>query len=204
MDNNTCVNCRRAGQKLFLKGARCLSPKCAMIKRNYRPGQNGKTPRRLSEYGRQLQDKQIAAGMYGINNNQFKRYYQKASKQLGATNEAIVQLLERRLDNVIYRLGLSLSRPMARMLVKDHHILVNGKKVTIPSYLVKAGDEISFAGKDLKKKTITEILELEKYNPPAWLELKKDKYQGVVKQLPNREEIEVPFDEKLVVEFYSR
>lgn len=203
-NRTTCEQCRRASQKLFLKGERCLSPKCALTRRPYGPGQHGKNPRRVSEFGRQLLVKQQAAGIYGIRNRQFKRYVTRASAKLGATNEALLQLLERRLDNVVFRLGLAVSRSTARMLIKDRHLLINGKLVTVASYLVRPGDVVSIKDKTIKQKKVFEKVDLSKFHAPAWLKLDDKKLSGEILRLPNREDIDVPFDEKLIIEYYSR
>jgi small subunit ribosomal protein S4 len=194
-----CEKCRSAGEKLMLKGERCLSPKCAMIKRPYGPGAHGTTgPRsKKSEYGRQLAEKQRAKEIYGIREAQFRNYIAKAEKITGNTAENLVKLLELRLDNVIFRLGLAVSRAQARQMVSHGLVSLNGKKVNIPSYTTKEKDIISPKYKEKYK-------EMKIDHFPSWLDFNQKSSQGVVKHLPIREEIDTPINENLIIEFYSR
>jgi len=194
--DNLCKLCRREGEKLFLKGEKCLSPKCPLVRRSYPPGQHGSRPKKLSDYGAQLREKQKAKRMYGVNETQFKNYYEKAARLSGDTANLFLSFLERRLDNTVYRLGLATSRSQARQLISHRHVTVNGRKVNIPSYLVKPKDIIkidNFPSKLPKEMII-----------PSWLKLDKDKKQGIVLQLPNKEEIETDIDLAQIIEFYSR
>ncbi|HLC38578.1 MAG TPA: 30S ribosomal protein S4 [Patescibacteria group bacterium] len=203
--NNVCEKCRRAGQKLFLKGDKCLSPKCPFTRRSYAPGQHGQVPRRLSEYGRQLREKQKTAQIYGISNQQFKNYYQHALRKKGMTDLALLRLLELRLDNIVFRLGLADSRRQARILVRDGHLEVNGKKVTFPSFQVKIGDKIAPNSASLKKVYFKNRLEvISKIKTPAWLKLKADTMTGEVLKIPERDGIDTPIDEDIVLEFFAR
>jgi len=199
-----CRLCRREGVKLFLKGKRCLSPKCPIEKRGaVPPGAKGKDAgRRTSEYGSQLREKQKAKRAYGILEKQFKRYFQKARKSKGETGGTLFRLLELRLDNVLYRLGFSPSRSVSRQLVSHGHVLVDGKKVNIPSYQVKVGQTITLSQKGLKNKEVQETLAQKNVIIPQWLERKGA--VGHVKRLPNYEEIGGEIAEQQIVEFYSR
>ncbi len=199
-----CKKCRREGKKLFLKGERCYGVKCAMIKRPYAPGEHGQARRMgLSEYGIQLREKQKVKRTYGILEKQFRKYYEMASKAKGNTGSLLSGLLERRLDNAVYRLGLADSRNKARQLVNHGHFLLNGKKVDIPSCLVKEGDLISIKNEngacfqDLKKT-------LKNYKTPSWLSLEYQKLQGKVISLPVAKEIDIDIDIHLVIEHYSK
>ena len=199
-----CKKCRREGKKLFLKGERCYGVKCAMIKRPYAPGEHGQARRMgLSEYGIQLREKQKVKRTYGILEKQFRKYYEMASKAKGNTGSLLSGLLERRLDNAVYRLGLADSRNKARQLVNHGHFLLNGKKVDIPSCLVKEGDLISIKNEngacfqDLKKT-------LKNYKTPSWLSLDYQKLQGKVISLPVAKEIDIDIDIHLVIEHYSK
>lgn len=199
-----CKKCRREGKKLFLKGERCYGVKCAMIKRPYAPGEHGQARRMgLSEYGIQLREKQKVKRTYGILEKQFRKYYEMASKAKGNTGSLLSSLLERRLDNAVYRLGLADSRNKARQLVNHGHFLLNGKKVDIPSCLVKEGDLISIKNEngacfqDLKKT-------LKNYKTPSWLSLEYQKLQGKVISLPVAKEIDIDIDIHLVIEHYSK
>ena len=188
-----CRICRREGQKLFLKGSRCYTDKCSISRRNYAPGQNGQKKKKLSEYGTQLREKQ------------FRKYFDMASNTKGKTGEVLLQILESRLDNVVYRLGYGSSRAQARMLVTHGIFDVNGKKVNIPSYLVKAGDIISV--REIKKDngTIKLNLELNSGKPvPEWLEKDAEKLSGKVIRLASREDVDIPVEEHLIVELYSK
>lgn len=199
-----CRLCRREGVKLFLKGTRCFSPKCPIERRGGVPaGQHGQRGlRRLSEFGVQLREKQKAKRLYGVLERQFRRNFEQAAKVREATGEALLQLLETRLDNVVYRLGFTLSRGIARQLVTHGHILVDGKKVNIPSYRVRPGEIISLAPKGLKISQVKTALEEKDRVIPGWLERKAA--VGKVVRLPKREEIDASINEQLIVEFYSR
>ncbi|MCM8765709.1 MAG: 30S ribosomal protein S4 [Candidatus Omnitrophica bacterium] len=200
-----CRLCRREGMKLFLKGERCMSDKCALSRRTYLPGQHGKTKPKLSEYALQLREKQKVKRMYGVLERQFKTYFRKASQAKGVTGEVLLQLLERRLDNVIYALGFSTSRRQARQIVRHGHVQINGKKVDLPSYLVKVNETIKLVGKESFINFIRQNRELSKERPlPAWLELKEDKLEGRVLRLPLRSDIVLPVKESLIVELYSK
>lgn len=200
-----CRLCRREGSKLFLKGDRCFSPKCPIEREGaVPPGTHGikATRRRQSEYGRQLREKQKAKRLYGLREKQFKRYFDQARKEPEATGEVLFQLLESRLDNVLYRLGLAPSRAAARQLVGHGHVEVEGKKVDIPSYQVKPGEAISLSPQAVKIAPVKEHLAKTDIKVPAWLERKAT--VGRMKRLPKREEIEADLDEQAIVEYYSR
>ena len=200
-----CRICRREGQKLFLKGSRCYSDKCSISRRNYAPGQHGQKKAKLSEYGTQLREKQKTRSFYGVGEKQFRGYFEMASNKKGITGDNLLQILESRLDNVVYRLGFGTSRAQARQLVNHGHFEVNGKKVDIPSYLIKAGDVITV--REIKKdnKTIKENLEVNAARPvPEWLEKDADKMQGKVLRLASREDVDIPVEEHLIVELYSK
>ena len=200
-----CRICRREGQKLFLKGERCYSDKCSINRRNYAPGQNGQKKSKLSEYGTQLREKQKTKSFYGVGEKQFRKYFDMASKTSGKTGEVLLQLLESRLDNVVYRLGFASSRTQARMLVTHGAFDVNGKKVNIPSYIIKEGDVISV--REIKKDngTIKHALEVNASRPvPTWLEKDAEKLSGKVVRLAGREDIDLPVEEHLIVELYSK
>lgn len=199
----TCKLCRREGLKLNLKGDRCFTEKCAFARRSYAPGQHGQARKKVSNYGLQLREKQKARRIYGVLENQFRRYYDKAEKQRGITGENLLRLLELRLDNVVYRLGYGASRAEARQLVNHGHFLVNGKKVDIASYNVSLNDVISVS----EKSRATEKFKVFNENPktlPAWLEANLDAFEGKVVSLPAREDIDVPVNETLIVELYSK
>lgn len=200
-----CRLCRREGLKLFLKGDRCYSDKCAFERRGYAPGDHGQVRRKYSDYGVQLREKQKLKRMYGLLERQFRGYFEKADRQKGITGTNLLLLLERRLDNIVFRMGFAASRNEARQLVRHNHFLVDGKPVNIPSYLVKAGSEISVREKSRKVGRILEALEtVARRGIPQWLELDKDNFRGVVKALPSREELTMPIQEQLVVELYSK
>ncbi len=191
--------------KLYLKGERCYSDKCAYERRNYAPGQHGKNRPKLSDYGIRLREKQKLKRIYGLTEKQFKRYFKEADRQKGITGENFLILLERRLDNVVYRLGFAQSRAQARQLVRHGHFTVNGKKVDIPSYLLKPGDVVAVREKSRNLTVIKEALEaLPRRGLAPWLELRKENFEGVFKTLPTRDEIDIPVNEQLIVEFYSR
>ncbi len=200
-----CRMCRRENMKLYLKGDRCYSDKCAYERRSYAPGQHGQRRTKLSDYGIQLREKQKIKRIYGLQEKQFKSYFKEADRQKGVTGTNFLILLERRLDNTVYRLGFANSRAQARQLVRHGHFLVNGRKVDIPSYLLRPGDVITVREKSRQLAVINDALEaLPRRGMMPWLELDKDKYQGVFRSLPTREEIPLPVQEHLVVEFYSK
>jgi small subunit ribosomal protein S4 len=201
-----CRQCRREGVKLFLKGERCLTLKCAIERRNYAPGVHGQNFRRkVSDYGTQLREKQKARRTYGILERQFRGYYAKAARQKGITGENLLRLLELRLDNLVYRLGLAASRAQARQLVLHRHFAVNGRTVTIPSYHCKPGDKITVRDKSRKLDAITASLESRDPNSlVSWLSVDKDALSGSVLSSPSRQEIPVPLNEQLIVELYSK
>lgn len=200
-----CRLCRREGAKLYLKGDRCYSGKCAIDKRNYAPGQHGQGRKKVSEYGIQLREKQKAKRIYGILETQFRNYFEKADRQQGITGENLLRLLERRLDNVVYRLGFGASRTEARQLVRHGHFLVNGQKVNIPSFLIKVGQEITVREGSKESPRIKELAQLAAAKTiPAWLELDAEKMAAKIVAIPSREEIDVPVQEHLIVELYSR
>jgi small subunit ribosomal protein S4 len=201
-----CRLCRREGMKLFLKGERCYTEKCAIEKRNFVPGQHGKTRKqKLVGYGVQLREKQKVKRIYGVLEDQFRRYFEAAERQRGITGETLLQLLERRLDNVIYRLGLATSRPQARQLVRHGHFTVNGRKVDIPSYSVRAGDTIGVRATSQKNPAIGHAIEEVKGRGiPGWLAFDAGEQTGRIVSLPTREQINLPVQEQLIVELYSK
>lgn len=200
-----CRHCRREGLKLYLKGDRCYTEKCAVEKRPVPPGQHGQGRRKVSEYGTQLREKQKARRMYGILEGQFKRYFERAERQPGVTGENLLRLLERRLDNVVYRLGLGASRNEARQLVRHGHFLVNGRKVNIPSYLLRIGDEITIRERSKESPRVKELMERAADRvPPAWLDYEAGRQAARVAALPLREQIDATVQEHLIVELYSR
>jgi len=200
-----CRLCRREGIKLFLKGDRCYTDKCALERRPYAPGQHGRARRKASDYLLQLREKQKVKRLYGVMEKQFRRYFEKAERQRGATGTNLLRLLELRLDNVVYRLGFANSRSQARQLVRHGHFLVNGKKVNIPSYLVKVNDVIEVNEKSREIPVIKEAQEVvDRRGIPGWLELDAANFKGVVKALPERDDITFPISENLIVELYSK
>lgn len=200
-----CRLCRAEGIKLFLKGDRCYSDKCAFERRGYVPGEHGQTRKKQSDYGIQLREKQKLKRMSGLLEKQFKGYFEKADRQKGVTGTNLLLLLEKRLDNMVYRMGFANSRNEARQLVRHCHFLVNGKRVTIPSFQVKVGDVIQVTEKSRKVARILDAMEtVARRSVPQWLELDKDAFSGVVKALPSREELTMPIHEQLIVEFYSK
>ncbi|NLB18923.1 MAG: 30S ribosomal protein S4 [Syntrophomonadaceae bacterium] len=203
---SVCRQCRREGEKLFLKGDRCYSPKCAIDRKPYGPGQHGQgRPRKPTEYGLQLREKQKAKRVYGIMEKQFHNYFVKAERQSGITGENLLIMLERRLDNVVYRLGFAASRKEARQLIGHGHFMVDGKKVDIASFLVKPGQEIEIKQRSKESAKFKEIQAQAAYrNPPDWLELDVENLRGRVLALPKRENIEATIEEHLIVELYSR
>jgi small subunit ribosomal protein S4 len=191
--------------KLFLKGERCYTEKCAIDRRNYAPGQHGQNRRKFSDYGAQLREKQKVKRLYGLLESQFRNTFKEADRQKGITGEVLLFLLERRLDNAVYRLGFANSRDEARQLVRHNHFSVNQSKVNIPSYLLKPGDVIEVREKSKKVVRIQEALEgVARRGIPQWLELDKDQMKGSVKSMPTREEITIPIQEKLIIELYSK
>ena len=200
-----CRICRREGQKLFLKGSRCYSDKCSITRRNYAPGQNGQKKSKISEYGTQLREKQKTKAFYGVGEKQFRKYFDIASNTKGKTGEVLLQLLESRLDNVVYRLGFGSSRAQARQFVNHSQFDVNGKKCDIPSYLVKPGDVISV--REIKKDNATIKANIEENTSrptPDWLERDFDNLTGKVVRLASRADIDLPVEEHLIVELYSK
>jgi len=201
-----CRLCRREGMKLFLKGERCYTEKCAIEKRNFAPGQHGKTRKaKLAGYGLQLREKQKVKRIYGVLEDQFRGYFEEAERTRGITGVTLLQLLERRLDNVIYRLGLSTSRSQARQLVRHGHFLINGKKVDIPSYSLKQGDVVTILGRSQKNPTIEHAMsEVKGRGIPEWLSYDAASLSGRVVSVPTREQINLPVQEQLIVELYSK
>lgn len=201
-----CRLCRREGIKLFLKGQRCLTDKCAIEKRNFQPGQHGKARRpKLVGYGLQLREKQKVRRLYGIMEDQFRGYFEKAARMKGITGENLLSMLERRLDNVVYRMGLATSRAEARQLVRHGHILVNGRKVNIPSYQVNSGHEISVRESSRKSQFILRALDLAgSRGVPSWLAFDREAFKGNVASLPKREDVNFPIQEQMIVELYSK
>ena len=198
-----CKLCRREGQKLFLKGERCYSSKCAIERRNYAPGQHGQAKKKMSDYGTQLREKQKAKRFYGVQETQFRNLFEKASKRQGKTGENLMILLETRLDNIVFRLGFAASRKEARQLVTHGHFTVNGKKADIPSMEIKAGDVIAVKEKSQKSPKFKEIREMS-ITVPAWMSVDVNKLEGKVVAVPRREEIDTPIAEHLIVELYSK
>ena len=200
-----CRICRREGQKLFLKGSRCYTDKCSISRRNYAPGQNGQKRKKLSEYGTQLREKQKTKSYYGVGEKQFRGYFEMASNKKGITGENLLQILESRLDNVVYRLGFGASRAQARQLVNHGQFAVNGQRVDIPSYLVKAGDVITVRENKKENGAIKANIEANSARPvPAWLELNNETLSGKVVRLASREDVDIPVEEHLIVELYSK
>jgi small subunit ribosomal protein S4 len=198
--------CRREGIKLFLKGTKCFSDKCPIEKRNFAPGQHGKDRKpKIVGYGLQLREKQKTKRMYFAQEGQFRNYFEKAARSKGVTGEILLQQLERRLDNVVYRLGFGISRRQARQLVRHGHIQVDGRKVNIPSYEVSVGEEIAVREGSRKLPTLELAKDFASHqNAPTWLEINRDNYSGRVLSLPKREEIQLPVNEQLIVELYSK
>ncbi|MCH7646798.1 MAG: 30S ribosomal protein S4 [Nitrospinae bacterium] len=203
--DSVCKLCRREGMKLFLKGERCLSDKCAFERRSYGPGQHGQRQRKQSEYGLRLREKQKVKRLYGLLEKQFRNYYHQAARQKGITGENLLRLLERRLDNVVYRLGLAHSRKQARQLVRHNHLLVNGRRVNIPSYIVDKGDKVAVKEKSRRLEAFLTALErVDARGVPAWLEIDREQARGVVLSLPAREDIDQDIQEQLIIELYSK
>lgn len=200
-----CRLCRREGQKLFLKGERCYSEKCSVGLRGYAPGQHGQGRKKSSEYGMQLRAKQTARRFYGVQENQFHHYFEIAERKQGITGDNLLRILESRLDNVVYRVGFASSRAEARQLVGHGHYEVNGKRVDIASYLLKAGDVVSICEKSRASEKIKAVVEANSARPvPEWIDVDHNNLSAKVIALPTREQIEAPVDEQLIVEFYSK
>jgi small subunit ribosomal protein S4 len=201
-----CRLCRREGMKLFLKGSKCFTDKCPVEKRNFAPGQHGKDRKaKVVGYGLQLREKQKAKRMYFTQEGQFRNYFEKAARSKGVTGELLLQQLERRLDAVVYRIGLGMSRRQARQLVRHGHVAVNGRKVNIPSYQISVGEEISIRESSRKLALLEQAKEFAAHqNAPGWLEIDRDNFKGKVLALPKREDIHLPVNEQLIVELYSK
>ncbi len=205
-NGSVCRICRRENLKLFLKGDRCYSDKCAFERRSYPPGQHGQRRRgKVSDYGIQLREKQKVKRMYGLGEKQFHLFFQRADRQKGITGTNLLVALERRLDNVVYRLGFVNSRTQGRHFVRHNHFLVNGRKVNVPSFLVSVGDMIEIQEKSRSIQAITDALDaVVRRGVPQWLELEKDNLKGTVKSFPEREDLTLPMQEQLIVELYSK
>ena len=201
-----CRLCRREGMKLFLKGTKCFTDKCPIEKRNFAPGQHGKDRKaKIVGYGLQLREKQKAKRIYFTQEGQFRNYFEKAARSKGVTGELLLQQLERRLDAVIYRIGFGMSRRQARQLVRHGHVAVNGRKVDIPSFQCSVGDEITIRESSRKLLMLEQAKEFAAHgNPPNWLEIDRDNYRAKVLALPKREDIQLPVNEQLIVELYSK
>jgi small subunit ribosomal protein S4 len=200
-----CKLCRREGMKLFLKGERCYTDKCSFDRRPYPPGQHGQRRMKFTEYGIRLREKQKVRRIYGVLEKQFRGYFHEADRVKGVTGENLLNLLERRLDSVVYRMGFARTRSEARQLVRHRHFLVNDKRVDIPSFIVNPGDKVTVREKSRSKAVIADSLEqAERRGIPEWLEVDKNAFAGTVSSMPNREEITLPIQEQLIVEFYSR
>ena len=201
-----CRLCRREGMKLFLKGGKCFTDKCPIEKRNFAPGQHGKDRKaKIVGYGLQLREKQKTKRMYFTQESQFRNYFEKAARTKGVTGEMLLQQLERRLDTVVHRLGFGISRRQARQLVRHGHVHVNGRKVNIPSYQVNVGDEIIIRESSRKLVILEQAKEFASHqNSPGWLEIDRENFKGKVLSLPKREEIQLPVNEQLIVELYSK
>ena len=203
--DSVCKLCRREGMKLHLKGSRCDSPKCAIEKRDYAPGMHGHRRGKPTEYGVRLREKQKLKRFYGVLENQFRRYFEIADRTRGITGETLLQLLERRMDNVIYRLGLATSRAQARQLVRHGHFMINGRKVDVPSFQVKAGDVLTVRGASAQNTAIQHAMEEVKGRGiPEWLSFDAGQMTGRIASLPTREQINLPVQEQLIVELYSK
>ena len=199
-----CRLCRREGMKLFLKGARCFTDKCAIERRNYPPGQHGLNRGKLTPYGVQLREKQKAKRIYGVLESQFRRYFHAAEREKGVTGENLLRLLELRIDNVVYRLGFAASRRESRQMVAHGHFSVNGRKVTVPSFLTKVGDTVQLRTTSKHATRVDDNLNAGRGAVPPWLELDPGEKRGVVRSLPLREDIQIPVTEQLIVELYSK
>jgi small subunit ribosomal protein S4 len=203
---SVCRICRRENLKLFLKGDRCYSDKCAFDRRGYAPGEHGQRRRgKLSDYGIQLREKQKVKKMYGLSEKQFRLFFERADRKKGITGTNLLVLLERRMDNVIYRLGFANSRNQGRHFVRHNHFLINGHRVNIPSYIIKPGDVIELKEKSRNVQGITDSMDaVVRRGVPQWLELEKNNFKGTVKGMPTREELTMPMQEQLIVELYSK
>jgi small subunit ribosomal protein S4 len=199
-----CRLCRREGLKLFLKGSRCFTDKCAIERRNYPPGQHGLGPSKQSAYGQQLREKQKAKRIYGLLEGQFRRYFAQADSQKGVTGENLLRLLERRLDNVVFRLGFAASRAEARQMVAHGHFQVSGRRVSVPSFLVRVGDQVQLRSTSKLQERVTDNLSAGRGHVPQWLELAAPVKSGTVRSLPLRDDIQIPVQEQLIVELYSK
>ena len=200
-----CRICRREGQKLFLKGSRCYSDKCSVTRRNYAPGEHGQGRKKLSEYGTQLREKQKTKAFYGVGEKQFRKYFEMAENKKGITGEVLLQILESRLDNVVYRAGFGVSRAQARQLVNHGHFEVNGVKTDIASFLVKPGDVITVKENKKDSKVLKENVEAMGTRPvPEWLAVNSDKLEAKIVRLASREDVDLPVEEHLIVELYSK
>jgi small subunit ribosomal protein S4 len=201
----SCRICRREGEKLFLKGDRCYSEKCAVERRKYPPGQHGQGYRKLSDYGVQLREKQKVRKIYGLLERQFRRYFYEAERRKGITGEILLQLVESRLDNIVYRMGFAPNRRRARQLISHGHIVVNGKEINLPSYQVKEGDSVSVkdSSRDMPE-IIDSLSKVEHRGIPAWVEVDSVSHTGKVLRIPSRDEIQLPIQEQLIVELYSK
>lgn len=203
--DSVCRLCRREGLKLFLKGDRCYTDKCAIERRNYPPGVHGQGRSKFSEYAVQLREKQKVKRMYGLLEGQFRRYFHKAERARGITGETLLLFLEQRLDNMIYRMGFATSRSEARQLVRHGHFLIDGRKVDIPSYLLRAGQVVTVREKSRSVARIVEAMEqAERRGVPNWLEVQRETFTARVKSLPARADLTMPINEKLIVELYSK
>ena len=203
--DSVCRMCRREGMKLFLKGERCFTDKCAIERRNYPPGQHGQGRHKFSEYSIQLREKQKVKRIYGVFERQFRRYFALAERSKGVTGETLLTTLERRLDNIVFRLSFANSRSEARQLVRHGHFKVNGRTVTIPSFLVDVGDKVTVRERSQKVTRIVEALELsQRRGVPDWLEINREGFTGTVKMLPQRADLTMPINERLIVELYSK
>ena len=201
----SCKLCRREGKKLFLKGDRCLTDKCALSRRSTVPGQHGAGRKSVKEYGQHLREKQTARRYYGVQEKQFKKYYNTADKQEGIAGENLLSLLERRFDNVVYRMGMASSRKEARQLVRHAHFTLNGKKADIPSIILKVGDVVALKDKSRSSEKMKALMEnMASVNAPKWLEVNADAASAKVIAVPAREDVDFDFNEQLIIEFYSK
>ncbi len=202
---SVCRLCRRERVKLFLKGTRCYTPKCAVEKREYVPGMHGQNRQKLSDYGVQLREKQKVKRIYGVLEKQFKFYFKNASRSKGVTGSALLSILERRLDNVVYRMGVAASRNEARQVVRHGHVTVNKRQVNIPSYQIAIGDVITLSGSDKMVERFKTVLEQTKDQKKAeWLQIEQEHFKATVKKLPERSDIQMPIQEQLIIELYSK
>jgi len=199
-----CRQCRREGIKLFLKGARCFTEKCAIERRNYPPGQHGLSRTKLTPYGVQLREKQKAKNIYGVLESQFRRYFERAERERGITGENLLKLLERRMDNVVFRLGMAASRREARQMVAHGHFQVNGRKVSVPSYIVKVSEVVQLRSSSKMAERVADNLAAGRAAVPPWLEVDVNDKKGTVRGLPMREDIQIPVQEQLIVELFSK